>query len=165
MRATVGDRIVQASGRVGGPVRDGVVTEVRGPDGAPPYRVRWSDTGDETLVFPGSDSLVEPSHEAAEGHGAGGRTVQHPHTRTWHVQVTMVASGPSTTAEATLVAGDVGSLRSVGRARKDPADAESAVVGDEIAAGRALRRLAESLLGQAERDITAATGVQGHVHA
>ncbi|MFP3713062.1 DUF1918 domain-containing protein [Puerhibacterium sp. TATVAM-FAB25] len=164
MRATVGDRIVQASGRVGGPVRDGVVTEVRGADGAPPYRVRWSDTGDETLVFPGSDSLVEPG-EAAGGQDAGGRTVEHPHTRTWHVQVTMVASGPSTTAEATLVAGDVGSLRSVGRARKDPGDADSAVVGDEIAAGRALRRLAESLLGQAERDITAATGVQGHVHA
>lgn len=165
MRATVGDRIVQASGRVGGPVRDGVVTEVRGPDGAPPYRVRWSDTGDETLVFPGSDSLVAPGHEAAGGPDAGGRTVEHPHTRTWHVQVTMVEAGPSTTAEATLVAGDVGSLRSVGRARKDPADAENAVVGDEIAAGRALRRLADSLLDQAQRDITAATGVPGHVHA
>ena len=86
------------------------------------------------------------------------------HRRTWLVQVTMVESGASTTAEATLVAGDVGSLRAVGQARKDPADAALAVVGDEIAAGRALRRLADALLGQAETDITASTGVPGHVH-
>jgi hypothetical protein len=160
MKATVGDRIVRASGKVDGAVRDGVITEVRSPDGAPPYRVRWNDTGDESLVFPGSDCLVESG-----GEGSSASRPEHPQTRTWQVQVTMVESGPSTTAEATLVAGDIGSLRSVGRARKDPADAGLAIVGDEIAAGRALRRLADSLLGQAERDITASTGVRGHVHA
>ncbi len=167
MRATVGDRIVLASGHVGGVVRDGTITEVRGPDGAPPFRVRWRDTGEETLVFPGSDSLVQPGRRADGGQAEGGQAdsgTQHPRTRTWHVQVTMVEAGPSTTAEATLVAGDVGSLRSVGQARKDPADAANVVVGDEIAAGRALRRLADTLLGQAQRDITAATGVAGHVH-
>ena len=159
MRATVGDRIVRASGHVDGAVRDGVITEVRGASGAPPYTVRWSDTGEESLVFPGSDCMVEPSGGAARSEDT------HPHSRTWHVQVTMVESGASTTAEATLVAGDVGSLRAVGRAQKDPSDHEVAVVGDEIAAGRALRRLADALLGQAERDITASTGVRGHVHA
>ncbi|WP_425954844.1 dsRBD fold-containing protein [Xylanimonas sp. McL0601] len=159
MRATVGDRIVRASGHVDGAVRDGLITEVRGADGAPPYTVRWSDTGDESLVFPGGDCLVEPGGEAA--HPA----VAHPRSRTWQVTVTMVESGPSTTAEATLVSGDIGSLRAVGRAQKDPSDAEVAVVGDEIAAGRALRRLADALLGQAERDITASTGIRGHVHA
>ncbi|QAY63466.1 DUF1876 domain-containing protein [Xylanimonas allomyrinae] len=162
MRATVGDRIVRASGRVDGAVRDGVVTAVRGEGGGPPYTVRWSDTDEESLVFPGGDCLVQPAAEHAEQADA---TVAHPRSRTWHVQVTMVESGPSTTAEATLVAGDVGRLRAVGRAQKDPADVEVAVVGDEIAAGRALRRLADTLLGQAEHDIAAQTGVHGHVHA
>jgi hypothetical protein len=32
---------------------------VRGQEGAPPYRVRFSD-GHEGLVYPGPDSLVEP---------------------------------------------------------------------------------------------------------
>jgi hypothetical protein len=34
------------------------IIEVRGPDGAPPYLVRHDD-GQEALVFPGSDALVE----------------------------------------------------------------------------------------------------------
>jgi hypothetical protein len=42
---------------VDGPVRDGEVLEVRGPDGDPPYLVRWSD-GHEGLVFPGPDASV-----------------------------------------------------------------------------------------------------------
>jgi hypothetical protein len=37
----------------------GEILEVRGPEGAPPYRVRFSD-GHEGLVYPGPDSLVEP---------------------------------------------------------------------------------------------------------
>ncbi|GAB2453753.1 dsRBD fold-containing protein [Xylanimonas ulmi] len=161
MKATVGDRIIRASGKVDGTVRDGVVTEVRGADGAPPYTVRWSDTGEESLVFPGGDCLVEPVDAQAD---VAQVEVAHPRSRSWVVRVALVESGPSTTAEATLVAGDVGSLRAVGRAQKDPADAEVPVVGDEIAAGRALRRLADALLGQAEADIAASTGTHGHVH-
>jgi hypothetical protein len=157
MRARVGDRIIRASGHVDGAVRHGQITGVQRADGAPPYRVRWADTGEESLVFPGSDCIVAPGEaDAAEP--------PRPQARTWLVQVTMLESGASTTAEATLVGGDVGSLRAVGQARKDPADAALAVVGDEIAAGRALRRLADALLGQAEADITASTGVPGHVH-
>ncbi|ACZ29935.1 Domain of unknown function DUF1918 [Xylanimonas cellulosilytica DSM 15894] len=159
MKAKVGDRIVRASGKVDGAVRHGEITGVERADGTPPYRVRWQDTGEESLVFPGSDCVVAPGEPAEAPQEIG-----HPHSRTWTVQVTMLESGASTTAEATLVAGDVGSLRGVGHARKDPADAALAVVGDEIAAGRALRRLADALLGQAEADITASTGVAGHVH-
>ena len=40
-------------------VRDGEVLEVHGADGAPPYLVRWSDNGHETLVFPGPDAQME----------------------------------------------------------------------------------------------------------
>ncbi len=59
MQARVGDRIVIHGHRVGEPIRDGEVLEVHGPDGGPPFIVRWSDTGHETLFFPGSDATVE----------------------------------------------------------------------------------------------------------
>ena len=44
MKADVGDRIVVASGTLHRPIRDGEVLET-GPDGAGPYLVRWSDSG------------------------------------------------------------------------------------------------------------------------
>ena len=37
MKAAVGDRLVVHSVHVDGPVRDGEIVEVRGPDGVPPY--------------------------------------------------------------------------------------------------------------------------------
>ncbi len=57
MKAAVGDHLVINATHVDGPVRDGEVVEVRGPDGQPPYVVRWSD-GHEGLVFPGPDCSV-----------------------------------------------------------------------------------------------------------
>lgn len=66
MQAKVGDRLVIKGHHVGQPDRDGEIIEVRGEDGAPPYVVRWEDTGHETLFFPGTDAVVEHfSHEAA----------------------------------------------------------------------------------------------------
>lgn len=59
MRATPGDRLVVRSLHIDGPVRDGEILEVRGADGEPPYLVLWSDTGHETLVFPGPDAYVQ----------------------------------------------------------------------------------------------------------
>jgi hypothetical protein len=47
---------------MGQPDRDGEVLEVHGPDGEPPYVVRWSDTGEEGLFFPGSDASVRHLH-------------------------------------------------------------------------------------------------------
>jgi hypothetical protein len=58
MRAEVGD-VLHVRGRtVGTRERTAEVLEVRGPDGAPPYWVRFSD-GHESLVFPGADCVVE----------------------------------------------------------------------------------------------------------
>ncbi len=62
MQATVGDRIVVQGHRMGQPDRDGEVLEVHGADGEPPYVVRWSDTGEEGLFFPGSDASVQHLH-------------------------------------------------------------------------------------------------------
>jgi hypothetical protein len=60
MQASVGDRIVIKGHHVGEHERDCLVLEVRGPDGEPPYLVRWGDTGHESLFFPGSDASVQP---------------------------------------------------------------------------------------------------------
>jgi Domain of unknown function (DUF1918) len=59
MRASVGDRIVIRSHHAGEPARGCEVLEVRGPGDAPPYVVRWEDTGLEMILYPGSDSFVE----------------------------------------------------------------------------------------------------------
>ena len=59
MRAVIGDKIVVRGHRIGEADRDAVILAVEGPDGAPPYRVRWSDDGHEGVFFPGSDAVVE----------------------------------------------------------------------------------------------------------
>lgn len=59
VRAEPGDRLVIHAHRVGGPSRDAEILEALGPDGRPPFRVRWEDSGAETLFFPGSDAAVE----------------------------------------------------------------------------------------------------------
>jgi uncharacterized protein DUF1918 len=59
MYAAKGDRLVVHSPQLDGPVRDGEILEVRGPEGSPPFVVRWSDNGHESLYFPGPDASVE----------------------------------------------------------------------------------------------------------
>jgi hypothetical protein len=58
MHATVGDRLHVHGHAVGERERFGEIVEVRGHDGAPPYLVRFGD-GQERLVFPGPDAVVE----------------------------------------------------------------------------------------------------------
>ncbi|HET8560065.1 MAG TPA: DUF1918 domain-containing protein [Marmoricola sp.] len=72
MKASPGDRLVVRSLHVGEVVRDGEILEVHGPDGGPPYVVRWSDSGHESLVFPGPDAYIqhfahEPEQEEVRG--------------------------------------------------------------------------------------------------
>jgi hypothetical protein len=55
MQATVGDQIVIHSQHVDMQVRAGEIIDVRGPDGTPPFVVRWVD-GHEGLIFPGPDA-------------------------------------------------------------------------------------------------------------
>lgn len=58
MKASIGDRIIIKGHHLGDSDRDCEVLEVRGPDGTPPYRVRW-ENGHEALFFPGSDAAVQ----------------------------------------------------------------------------------------------------------
>jgi hypothetical protein len=59
LRATPGDRLIIRGHHLGEPDRDGEILEVLGEEGAPPFKVRWSDTGREALFFPGPDAVVE----------------------------------------------------------------------------------------------------------
>jgi hypothetical protein len=66
MHAFIGDRIVVRTTVLGGPGRDGEIIEIERPNGRPPYRVRWSDTGRVGLFFPGCDSYVDPRGRSYE---------------------------------------------------------------------------------------------------
>lgn len=58
MKARAGDELIVKGQHVGDVVRQGVITEVRGEDGGPPYLVRWSD-GHESSFFPSAGTVVE----------------------------------------------------------------------------------------------------------
>ena len=95
MEAAVGDRIVVATAILGGPVRDGQIIEV-GSHRGPPYLVRWSDDGRETLFFPGPDAhvshdeLLEPEAAAAAqpaSSGAASAATPHHNVKNWRVDL------------------------------------------------------------------------------
>lgn len=60
MKARIDDRIVVEGTHLGQPRRVGVILEVHGEEGAPPYLVEWQDNGHRTLLFPGPDARLEP---------------------------------------------------------------------------------------------------------
>lgn len=59
MHATVGDRVRLKGRAVGMKEQVGKIVEVLGPQGEPPYRVRF-ENGHETLISPGPDDVIEP---------------------------------------------------------------------------------------------------------
>jgi hypothetical protein len=67
MHAKVGDRLVIKGHRVGEHDRDAEILDVRGEKGEPPYLVRWSDDGHESLMFPGSDAVIEHHRRRTNG--------------------------------------------------------------------------------------------------
>ncbi|KUL22249.1 pyridoxamine 5'-phosphate oxidase family protein [Streptomyces regalis] len=71
MQAHLGDQLVIESPTTGVARRDGEIVGLHHADGTPPYDVRWSDTDEVTLVFPGPDAHVrhvehEPSQLGTE---------------------------------------------------------------------------------------------------
>lgn len=171
MRARIGDRIVVERPRDDLPARQGTVIAVQGERGAPPYRVRWSDDGRETLLFPGPDAHIEsagsvrPEERRAEERRAeamipGPR--QEPTMKRWNVAiaVTEESDGDSvrTVAEAELSTNEWANLRGHGEARKNPTDVDVPEIGDELAVARALDDLAHKLRRVAADDIVDHTG-------
>lgn len=53
-----GDRIALRAHHPGEQDRDCQVLEPHGEEEGPPYLVRWSDSGQEALYFPGPDAVV-----------------------------------------------------------------------------------------------------------
>ncbi|QFG20930.1 DUF1918 domain-containing protein [Actinomadura sp. WMMB 499] len=58
MNGSIGDRLHIHGNVVGQTDRTGEIIEVRGPDGGPPYVVRFDD-GHEAMVYPGPDAVIE----------------------------------------------------------------------------------------------------------
>ncbi|MFI9235184.1 DUF1876 domain-containing protein [Streptomyces cinnamoneus] len=78
-----------------------------------------------------------------------------PHTTEWKVRLQLVEDdGGRTEARAVLDTGTT-SLTATGAARRAPGDEDAPVIGDEFAAGRALRDLGSRLLRTAEQDVEA----------
>jgi hypothetical protein len=66
MIANVGDRIVIEATPLNETRRVGVITAVGHADGAPPYHVRWLESGQTTLIFPGAEARIEHPVGTAE---------------------------------------------------------------------------------------------------
>ena len=66
MHAEVGDEIIVRGRHADDEDRKGVIIEVHGKSGAPPYLVRWENAL-ESVLFPSSDTVVEhhPARPAA----------------------------------------------------------------------------------------------------
>ncbi|MGC9543900.1 DUF1876 domain-containing protein [Streptomyces sp. UG1] len=75
-----------------------------------------------------------------------------PHTAEWKVRLYLFEDEGTTKARVVLDTGDT-SLTGHGTAHRNPADAEVPEIGDELAAGRALRDLGQQLVDAAARDI------------
>ncbi|MBL3668878.1 DUF1918 domain-containing protein [Streptomyces sp. M2CJ-2] len=72
MQAHLGDQLVIEGPATGAARRDGEIVGLHHEDGTPPYDVRWSDTQEVTLVFPGPDAHIKHlGHEPETGTGAG----------------------------------------------------------------------------------------------
>jgi hypothetical protein len=171
MEAAVGDRIVVAAATLGSPMRDGEIIEV-GSHGGPPYLVRWSDDGRETLFFPGPDAYVS-HHELPEPERAVAAqpasseavtATPHQHVKNWSVDLYLFEQDAGTMAHAVLHTDARTKLESRGETRRNPSDVDVPEIGDEVAAARALRRLADRLLGVASDDIEAIEGHEVQLH-
>lgn len=173
MRAHVGDRIVLAAEHIDEPTRDGEVLEVRGADGGPPFVVRWTD-GHTGLIYPGPGSVLRlgaaDESDAADASDAppaaperGHEHAPTQHLREWQVRVSLLESGDDTSATVVLVADPPDRISAKGSSHRSADDTADRRIGDEVAVARALRHLADQLIGEAEHDIEERTGEEAHV--
>ena len=85
------------------------------------------------------------------------------HEKVWTVNVVLTEEGDITRADA-IVEGAADEVRGFGRARRAPQDPSVPVIGDELAAARALSDLAHKLLEAAAGRIEAFEGHPVSVH-
>jgi hypothetical protein len=161
MRARPGDHLVLAAPHTSEATRDGEVLEARGPDGGPPYVIRWSD-GHEGLFYPGPGALLRVGNGATDDapadtpHLPSGPTPSH--VRDWQVRVSIFERGDETDANVVLFSDAPRHLTASGHSQRSTSDLRVPEIGDEVAVARALRRLADRLLETAADDISDLTG-------
>ncbi|MFC9929998.1 pyridoxamine 5'-phosphate oxidase family protein [Streptomyces sp. NPDC127190] len=117
MRAHLGDQLVIESPATGGARRDGEIVGLHHDDGTPPYDVRWSDTHDVTLVFPGPDAHIRHLEDVQQPTEAGGAA-----TTADEAAAASTAYRPPGTAHA----GDIGRRVAVERRRRGLSREETA---------------------------------------
>ncbi|WP_030230899.1 MULTISPECIES: DUF1876 domain-containing protein [unclassified Streptomyces] len=76
-----------------------------------------------------------------------------PHTLDWNVRLHLSEDDEGTTRARAVLDTGTASLTGHGTAHCHPADTNVPEIGDELAAGRAMRDLAQRLLDAAEHDI------------
>lgn len=135
MDAQVGDQLVVEGRQVGAPRRVGTVLEALGVSTSRQYRVRWDD-GHETVFCPGSDTRVERADET-------GPLVSLRRAVTT-IELRFEETQDHTDAWVTLHT-PVETFTGSGRARRNPVDDNVPLVGEELAAARALIALADCL--------------------
>jgi hypothetical protein len=59
VHAIKGDHVVVHGRHVGNTERRGVIIDIRGSGGTPPYVVRWEPDDEQNLFFPGPDCHIE----------------------------------------------------------------------------------------------------------
>ena len=161
MRAQIGDLIVLAGEQVDRPTRDGRVLEVRGPEGGPPYLVRWND-GRTGLLYPGPGSVLRvispgdsashiPAPRTRSGAASGAGRVHE-----WTIRVSIL-EGDDTTATAVLLTDAPTELRTTGASHRSAGDPAIPQIGDDVAVARALHHLADQLLATATHAIEDST--------
>ncbi len=145
MEAHVGDHVVVEGAKVGQARRRGEVVEILHGAGGDRLRVRWEGDEHETLLAPGSDVRVEP---------AGRPTMDKTSLR---VDVTLSEDADHCDALARVQVRER-EFAGRGRARRNPADPQLPLVGEELAVARALSDLSHQLVGAAADALEGALG-------
>lgn len=117
MRAHLGDQLVIESPATGATRRDGEIVGLHHEDGTPPYDVRWSDTDEVTLVFPGPDAHI---HHVE--HGQPGTVHEPSRPYTGEAEAVSAAAQPTGTPNP----GDIGRRLAVERRRQKLSREETA---------------------------------------
>lgn len=84
--------------------------------------------------------------------------------RPWKVEINFVKEDEFTTRADAVLDAVGGDHHGWGQARRNPADADVAHIGQEVAAARALIRLAHQLLGAVENEIEDIEHHPVHIH-
>jgi hypothetical protein len=145
MEVHIGDHVVVEGAKVGQSRRRGEVLEILRGAGGDRLRVRWEGDAHESVLAPGSDLRIE------QGESGG------PDRMSMRVEVALTEDEDHCEAVARVTVRGR-EFSGWGRARRNPADPEMPVVGEELAVARALSDVSHQLVGAAADSLESALG-------